>query len=1014
MKLYAYHTPDIPKHDGYLKIGETNGSVEERVKQQGRELDIEKNVAWQDAVITERTSIDKRLRRFLKEQGFQVRQFGTGHDTEWVKCTVGDIERAFEIVKRQIYDEEKQREEVGNQFYLEIRNWFYWTTQDNHSIDADYALRLVIRLLFCFFLREKNELVPKELLDQSIEKYLKSDEEHSYYKGILRNLFFHSINTPDNRKYENEKLLVDKKNIRGWFSAIPFLNGGLFDVHEKDDIPIGNDYFFSQKKTRHLTELGETCDVYGVVTILSKYQYKLSLDDLLDQAEYGKTVDPEFIGKVFESLLSCIYADSKKTRQKITGSYYTPREIVDYMVNTSLDAYLETKRQTNTESSDTELLLQCKILDPACGSGAFPCEVMNIIMHRIEEEKKEHENRGLFPHERYRTKLKIVRDVIYGVDIQPMAVQITLLRFFLSLIQDITPDKQKKNYGIDPLPNLEIKFVCANTLIPLVTDRKDAEGRYQKMLEDPIIRNTAKLLRENRDQYFAASMIDRKREIQQTDQTLRETLAIAMESNGMITHDTTKKMAAWNPYDQSHSASFFDAGWMFGINDDFDIVIGNPPYIGEDGHKFIFEPYKKSPLGKRFYCGKMDIFYFFFHVGLDLLKEKGILNFITTNYYLTADGAKNLRVDMYNRSEILELINFNELKVFESAQGQHNIITLLRRADKPENGITKQALTNNKGKASAEILKRVLSRKDDATIYTEVLRDKLFECEKKYIRFSAGIGIDSILDKITKSGRSLGRLFATNQGVVPGALTFSREHALKFPEVKAEKNAPIFIFPAGRLHEICGHDLNVEIDYIKPFFKNSDISRYVSKTETGKELLYSDGKVKLPTKLLTYLQKFRTVLAQRRECTTGKIKWFELQWARTRNLFEKPKIVAPYRCKRATFAYNEIPFYASTDVYYITESKNNTDKLKALLGILNSTLVNVWLYHRGKRKGEMLELFSTSLQRIPIILPKDMRPLVNLVTRRLNGELVDDKIDALVYELYGLTDVEIAIVEGGT
>ena len=183
MKLYAFSTPDIPKHAGYLKIGETNGSVEERVKQQGHELNVEKPIVWQDAVITERIGIDKMLRRYLKEQGFHIQQFGTGWDAEWVKCTVGDVEKAFEIIKQRLYDEEKQREALGNKFYLEIRNWFYWTTQENKSIDADYALRLVVRLLFCFFLREKNELVPKELLDQNILKHLKSDEEYSYYRS---------------------------------------------------------------------------------------------------------------------------------------------------------------------------------------------------------------------------------------------------------------------------------------------------------------------------------------------------------------------------------------------------------------------------------------------------------------------------------------------------------------------------------------------------------------------------------------------------------------------------------------------------------------------------------------------------------------------------------------------------------------------------------------------------------------------------------------------------------------
>ena len=214
MKLYAFVTPEIVKHAGYLKIGETHGNVEERVKQQGHELNVENEIVWTDAVITERINIDKILHRFLKEQGFHVQQFDdTGRDTEWVQCTVSDIKRAFEIIKRKIYDEEKHREEVGKRFYFEIRNWFYWTTQENQNIDAEYALRLVIRLLFCFFLQEKNELVPKELLDANITIRLKSDEEYSYYKGILYNLFFHCLNTPGKREYKNEKLLVDK-NIK--------------------------------------------------------------------------------------------------------------------------------------------------------------------------------------------------------------------------------------------------------------------------------------------------------------------------------------------------------------------------------------------------------------------------------------------------------------------------------------------------------------------------------------------------------------------------------------------------------------------------------------------------------------------------------------------------------------------------------------------------------------------------------------------------------------------------------
>jgi len=702
MKLYAFSTPEIEKHTGYLKIGETNGNIAERVKQQGHELNVEKMVVWSDAVITDRIGIDKIIRRYLKEQGFQIQQFGTGWDAEWVECTVGDVKKAFEIIKQRLYEEEKQRAEVGNQFYLEIRNWFYWTTQENEKIDADYALRLVVRLLFCFFLREKNELVPKELLNSDILKHLKSNEEFSYYNGILRNLFFHCLNTPQNeRKYESEKLLVDKKKIKEWFLTTPFLNGGIFDEHDKDDIPIGNDYFFSERKKRLLTELGEICDVYGIITILSKYKYKLTLDDLLDQAEYGETVDPEFIGKVFESLLSCIHAESQKTRQKITGSYYTPREIVDYMVNEALNTYLEQSRNRKIASEQSQSydcgsdLLQCKIFDPACGSGAFPCEAMNIILHRIEEEKKEKENKGFSSLERYRTKLKIIRDVIYGVDIQPMAVQITLLRFFLSLIRDIVPDKQKPNFGIEPLPNLETKFVCADTLMPLVTDHKDAEGKYQKMLENPVIRNTNKLLRDNRRHHFMASTTQRKQEILQTDKTLRETLAIAMESDGMMTHEATKRMATWNPYDQTRSASFFDPGWMFGI-DSFDIVIGNPPYGAEypAEYKDYFREYYKSAKTTRSNGiqrkGSLDTFSLFIENGFNSLKENGVLVFIVPVAVLSSDSMGALHKLLFDHCKTIKVSSYAKrpVQIFHDACIANTIIGLTKTNTKCESLLT--------------------------------------------------------------------------------------------------------------------------------------------------------------------------------------------------------------------------------------------------------------------------------------------------------------------------------------
>ncbi|MDR2172309.1 MAG: GIY-YIG nuclease family protein, partial [Planctomycetaceae bacterium] len=160
MKLYAFTTPGIPENAGYLKIGETNGDVDKRIKEQGHTLNTPVVKVWEDAVITDRSHIDKRIHQYLRQQGFHNPKYpDTGEYTELVKCTIDDLKKTFEIVKKQIYNEEQQREEVGKQFYLEIRNWFYWTAKtgnDPYSVaEPEYTLRLIIRLMLCFFLREK-------------------------------------------------------------------------------------------------------------------------------------------------------------------------------------------------------------------------------------------------------------------------------------------------------------------------------------------------------------------------------------------------------------------------------------------------------------------------------------------------------------------------------------------------------------------------------------------------------------------------------------------------------------------------------------------------------------------------------------------------------------------------------------------------------------------------------------------------------------------------------------------
>jgi len=191
MKLYAYTTPEIPKHAGYLKIGETSGDVDKRIKQQGREHNVKNEKVWEDHVYTDRIRIDKQFHRYLKDKDFHVQQFDeTGQDTEWVKCTVPELQKAFGDFKEQFYQDEKKRQALGDKFYLAIRNWYYWAS--DQLPDPEAALRLVVRLLFCYFLREKG-LVPENLFDERFVKEHLKENEHRYYNAILRNLFFHCL-----------------------------------------------------------------------------------------------------------------------------------------------------------------------------------------------------------------------------------------------------------------------------------------------------------------------------------------------------------------------------------------------------------------------------------------------------------------------------------------------------------------------------------------------------------------------------------------------------------------------------------------------------------------------------------------------------------------------------------------------------------------------------------------------------------------------------------------------------
>jgi len=967
--------------------------------------------------------------------------------------TLAHLEEAFNI------------EKVTKEFFEKYRELFLWTKETLDEIvkqDAkvkadfeakgvntvDFAKKLLGQIVFLYFLQKKGWFGVERDAEwgTGTKQFLRElfKERHgqytNFFNDILEPLFY-------------EALRIDRRHDDDYYSRynckIPFLNGGLFDplnsydwVHT--DILLPNKMFSNQTKTKE----GDTGN--GILDIFDRYNFTVKEDEPLEKEV---AVDPEMLGKVFENLLEVKDRKSK-------GTYNTPREIVHYMCQQSLINYLETElsdchsrksgipvvskedletlikygeqvgenearvlrkgKETKTYSHQLpesirknaklidDKLAEIMVCDPAVGSGAFPVGMMseivktrNVLTPFLSLRGAQATKQSQFDDNRtvYNFKRQCIEHSLYGVDIDPGAVEIAKLRLWLSLVVDEEDIKQ-----IKPLPNLDYKIVCGNSLLGVEKDL------FNHQLFDELERL--------KPIYFDETNPTRKQEYKQQIDAL-----IIEITNGHKEFD----------FEVYFSEVFHEKGG-------FDVVIANPPYVGESGHKELFRKTKKGPLDK-FYIGKMDYFYFFLHLALNLaINNKGEIAFITTNYYLTAMGARKLRADIKQRSLIRRLINFNELRIFESAQGQHNIISLLRKGTGKEYAHT--CITDRTGYASPGALSKILRWNDDESQYYEVSQPDLYDGHENYIRHnreqtsanSSKITINTILDKVAFQGEQLGKITNINQGVVSGCDYVSGRNIEKLENREGiEKNDGIFVFDLKNPGDvdIIKSFSSKEKELLRPFFKNSDICRYWCETKASKLLLYlgkNHSNISLYPNIEKHLNRFREILDDRREVKNKRIKYFQLQWYRTEEIFIQKKIVVPYRTNKNTFAINNQEWFCRSDCYVITKKTSEYD-LRYILALLNSSLYFHWLYNRGKRKGEILELFQVPLSEIPIknISTKKQKPFIDLVDKihsitkdqdclqnlqkQAKVKALEREIDQLVYQLYDLTPEEIKIVE---
>ena len=725
-------------------------------------------------------------------------------------------------------------EELNKRFYRDLEEWYEWAASAETCKFPDkenkmQVVRMITRLLFIWFLKEKN-LVPSDLFEEEgARAYLKNFdfETSDYYQAILQNLFFATLNTPiperafresndlddtdtpttkkssrpiynkdhrNSNKYRYVDLLQDGDAFLEHLKQVPFVNGGLFDSLDsfKGKRAGGKRVDCFTDWPRHRQKLHVPAKLFfqkekGLYEIFSRYKFTVEENTPVEQEV---ALDPELLGQAFENLLGVYNPETEELARKETGSFYTRRHVVDYMVDEALIAYflqrvspgdgdpkfleerlrddllaydqLGKKDDSNDHmiyDSEIEPMIQAiddlKILDPAVGSGAFPMGILNklvLILKKLDPENErwkqqqiDQANKIPDPQSRegaldvidevfseanqynnYGRKLYLIQNSIYGVDIQPIAVTIAKLRFFISLVIEQKPNEiPSKNYGIRPLPNLETKFVAANTLIGLNELR---ESDLQSLLLNDAIQQLRDKIETIRAKYFSEN--DREVKLQYIDdeeehreqltevlatehttwckqeqnriseqvkqvpkerarQQLREKLQKAYKvreaklTAGVV---EAKRIADWNPYDQNDKADFFDPEWMFGITGGFDITIGNPPYVRADAGEKNAELRQQIRNSKQYETlfEKWDLFIPFIERSYKLLKSDGFTTLIVSNAYCHAKYAQKSQNWFLENSKILRLDFCGKVPLFGTV-GVRNVIFLFQKTDGGDN-----------------------------------------------------------------------------------------------------------------------------------------------------------------------------------------------------------------------------------------------------------------------------------------------------------------------------------------
>lgn len=926
-------------------------------------------------------------------------------------------------------------EVVNNEFYREISKLYDELVGTETTFPSlrypvrgepsyEFAVRLIGRIIFCWFLREKRSSNGVPLISPAILSREAAGQDN-YYHSHLAPLFFEVLNKP---------IVSREERFQGdYFALVPYLNGGLFS-------PEADDYYKLDKTTQAaVSDQVAVPDEWlrKFLDLLELYNFTVDENTSYD---IDLSIDPEMLGRIFENLLARINPETGETVRKGTGSFYTPREIVEYMVDQSLKGYLADSTTLPKEKIASlvdfdlldgaehflneaerheviESLNSVRILDPACGSGAFSIGILQkivFVLQRVDPDSKQWLQKqlaGAGPELRhhleqefrnrnfdYLRKLGVIRESIYGVDIQPIATEISRLRCFLTLIVDQSVRDDAPNRGIEPLPNLDFKFVTANSLVKLEAERSD-ETKQTGLFEDISGINE---LKELRNEYFGSHNSQREslklRFSQSQNQMLQR--MISQSSHGYAS--LTKKVSTWNPF--SHQATdWFDPEWMFGIVDGFDIVIGNPPYYKENDDKRRFDHLRDLEC----YQGKMDVWYLFGALGIDILRPKGILCFIATNNWTTNAGASKFRRKILEESKILQLVDFGSYFVFESSSIQ-TMVMLFEKMETKRYQFDYRRITANK--PSSQDMLDLLSR--TATGRVTILEATIDTSKRigSLLTFTDNES-ELLLEKLKEEGEARLTAREVANGIHPHFDYVNKKAAEKLNGLHKIGDG---IFGLSERERTVLHLSPNEEELVKPYYTTKQLGRYRANPKNEEWLIYTDSRFRNPESMDS-MPNLKKHLDQFSEVITSSNHPYGLHRAREQRFFTGEKIMALRKSTpRPVFTFTDFDCYVSAAFYVI---KTDRFDLKYLTGLLNSRLIAFWLKSMGKMQGNNFQIDKEPLLAIPISIKE---PSIQMAIAKRVDEIyrnpslvaqLELEIDRLVYELYDLTDDEIELVE---